>query len=740
MKRTTAALALALASAAALAACGPPSPTTDASDVVQPDVIITPDAADVRGDTPDGGSLVCNTLPVENLNTLGTQAGDTTTLTSDNNMAPANPALGVQVPGALQTNGACAFKIGHQRVFSYTAHTNSVLRVSTTNPGTSPAFDTVVVILPNTQCPRTLRQILGCNDDDPAFTLDQRHISSTSVAIAPVMANATVLIALGGFVPVMGARNEAREMGNFELTVQELTAVAADGVCDRRRLTNACGDGLTCVSDAWPSDAGHCRANGSVAGAECDSSGACSGAGLTCDTNSGICLAQVTTAGTACDPYHQCDTGLSCVTIEAGSSTGSCVADGSASGASCTAAGTCVTGLICSTINGQQFCQVAGTMNGPCNTWDGACPGMQDCVAPTASGREGTCTDTATTPGTHCTTTCAAAMSSCEMGASFNVCQHDAAAGQPCGVFDTCGTTASCRLTDLNDVYNGICRANGALGGPCNMTAPFCAGTAVCSDMTDPANGSCINAVADGAACSITDQCGMTSSCVQDVTPVTRTFAGHCRPAGTVAGAECRSTGMPCDTGLTCSSWIPEEGVCQSAGTAGGACMPRNASVRCPTGQVCRSSSILAGTCAAPQAEGTAQNDVPVATLPVTTTPVAIAGSLASFDIDCFQISVPAGQGVYAAATAPSGACGGSEAQAQLQISVYKLMGTSLRLLGEDTGSGTFRCPRIDAHDAEFAWARNTTAAAMPLFVCVHNNGTSREPISAYVLSLETHP
>ncbi|MEI8255754.1 MAG: hypothetical protein WCJ30_08790, partial [Deltaproteobacteria bacterium] len=365
-------------------------------------------------------------------------------------------------------------------------------------------------------------------------------------------------------------------------------------------------------------------------------------------------------------------------------------------------------------------------------------PGTQDCVTPTASGRDGTCTDTATTPGTRCTTTCAAAMSSCETGASFNVCQHDAAAGQPCGAFDTCGTTASCRLTDLNDVYNGVCRANGMLGGPCNATAPLCAGTAVCSNTVDPANGSCVNSVADGAACTITDLCATASSCVQDGTG--RPYMGHCRPAGTVAGAECRSTGTACDAGLTCSSWIPEEGVCQSAGTAGGACVPRNASVRCPTGQMCRSSSILVGTCAAATNEGTTANDVPATTLAATTTPAAISGSLASFDIDCFALNVPAGSGIYAAATAPSGVCGGSAAQAELQISVYKLTGTSLRLLGEDTGSGTFRCPRVDAHDAEFAWARNTGAAATTMYVCVHNNGTSREPISAYALSLDVRP
>jgi hypothetical protein len=68
------------------------------------------------------------------------------------------------------------------------------------------------------------------------------------------------------------------------------------------------------------------------------------------------------------------------------------------------------------------------------------------------------------------------------------------------------------------------------------------------------------------------------------------------------------------------------------------------------------------------------------------------------------------------------------------------MQGTTPRLIGDDLNSGTLRCPRIDAHDAGFAWARNTTAAAEILYVCVHNSATTRDPIAAYVVSLDVRP
>lgn len=733
MKRVRAALALALASAAALAACGPQTTNGDASDVT--DGMTMGDATDTTSDGPSGDSGVapCNMLGVENLNTLGTLAGDTLSFTSDNRMAPSNLAVGVQVPAALQVAGGCNFKIGHQRVFAYTARTASVLRVSTSNAGTDPGFDSVIYLVPNTMCPRTLRTFLGCNDDDPSYTLDQRRVSSNATAVQQVTAGQTVLIALGGFVPVQGTRNEEREVGNFVLTVQELTPVAMGAACDRRRVNDACGDNLTCVSDAWPSDMGHCRADGSVAGAACDSTMNCTGTGIVCNTQANVCVAEVTAPSMPCDPYHTCSTGLTCVTLVSGSSTGVCTADGTAAGAACRTDGTCDTGLLCSTIQGQQFCQVAGTAGGACNTWDGACPTGQDCLTPTISGRDGTCTATATAPGTHCIDMCSTAMTSCEMGATFNICQHDSAVGAACGGYDTCGMSANCYLTDLNDVYNGVCFAPGTVGGACRTTAPNCDGTAMCSNM-DPALGRCLATVADGAACSLTDNCGMNASCVQDGTG--RTFAGHCHADGTVAGAACRRTGMACDGGLTCSSWIPEEGVCQSAGTAGGTCNPRNASIHCPAGQVCRSSSILAGNCAAPTME-TEPNDAPNASLTAITTPTAINGSLASFDIDCYALNVPAGQGIYASVTAPSGVCEVIQDITELQVSVYRLEGTTPRLMGQDTNSGALRCPRIDGHDNEFAWARNTGTAAQTMYVCVHNPAVERGPVSAYAISLD---
>jgi hypothetical protein len=168
-------------------------------------------------------------------------------------------------------------------------------------------------------------------------------------------------------------------------------------------------------------------------------------------------------------------------------------------------------------------------------------------------------------------------------------------------------------------------------------------------------------------------------------------------------------------------------------------CNPRSASVACPSGQVCRSTSILAGSCAAPTNE-MEPNDVPSASLTAVTVPAAISAGLSSFDIDCYALNVPANQGLYAAVTAPSGVCSTITDVTELRVDVYRIESGRPRLIGNDTNSGPLRCPRVDAHDTEFAWARNTTAAAQNYYVCVQNPATGSGPVSSYVISLDVRP
>jgi len=173
--------------------------------------------------------------------------------------------------------------------------------------------------------------------------------------------------------------------------------------------------------------------------------------------------------------------------------------------------------------------------------------------------------------------------------------------------------------------------------------------------------------------------------------------------------------------------------VCQTTAAAGGNCDPRTASIHCATGEVCRSTSITTGTCAAPGAE-TEPNVAPATTLAAVSTPTAIQAGLSHFDVDCYRLDVPAGRGIYAAATAPSGVCGALD----LILYVYTLDANGVaRMIGTDNNSGTFGCPRIDNHDAGFAWARNTGTAAETMYVCVNNNATDRGPVGGYVLSLD---
>lgn len=764
--------ALALA-AVGLCACGgdAAAPAADGGSVADGgqagrDGGVVADGGGVDGGRADGGTdggagPQCNGVTVENLNTLGTVNATDHKLhyTGSNSATSTSLTVGLQVPVALQTSGTdpglCAFKIGHQRIFSYTATAASVLRVSTTNPGTDVFMDTIVYIVDASgtaaapaACARTPTATtwLGCNDDDPGFSGEQRRISSTAVTYKQVTQGQRVYISVGGFVSTTASatRDQTREMGNFELTVQELVALTDSTACDALRLANVCADTSWCVQSAPSSTTGTCRPRGSVVGAACDTSAnpaTCTGA-LTCDSNSGICVATVAD-GQPCDGFSSCGATSTCTgSGERGFISGVCRANGTAPLTACNASGACGTDLTCS--NG--VCLISATTT--CSVWDSSCPQnattpamSQDCVSVSATGTAGTCTQTATTAGTSCTGTCGGALT---CSTASNECLNTRNAGEACGPYDTCVAGSSCYLEDLNDRFHGRCVAEGTLGGPCATTGTACPSPAVCSNASDPANGRCVTQVADGVACNLTIRCsGANSSCVPDSTSRTGAFRGTCRAQGTVAGADCRPMASPaCDSGLTCSTYLPESGICQTTATAGGACDPRYGSIRCPTGQVCRSTSLhLAGTCAAPTAEPNADsNDRPwsLGTAPAAiTTPAAIQGSLAYLDADCYRVTVAPQGKLYAAVTSASGVC---PAFFDLHLDVYRYDSTlqRVRLLGTDSGSGLSSCPRIEGGDASlnFPWAVNTGSAAVDWYVCLQNAATDRGPLNDYVLSL----
>jgi hypothetical protein len=681
------------------------------------------------GDAMSDAGPLCNRVPIEDLESLGTRSGSTLRYTGDNNSASEQPTVGAQSNAAIQRLNGCAFRMAYQRVFAYTATQDAVLKISTSNMGTAQSFDTALLVY-SAPCPATQaaqnRALLGCNDDDLSFDGDDRRTSSTVVTHRVIRRGTTVYISLGGFVPVSGPRNPEGERGAFELTVEELPVLTDGMPCDVRRQRNACGDDSTCVPSTFTSLTGTCRANGSVAGAECAAGAMCTGAGLECNTQTGFCEATGVPDGMPCDPFHRCGPNSTCVALQRGLTSGVCRAHGTVLGARCGPGNTCGPMLTCFTPAGamEGICLTAAPRDGACSTFDSVCPAGQDCVGDNVFGTAGTCRDLGSVAGADCNAGMCTAPLTCTMRETSSVCTRSQRTGAACGVFDVCEGGGTCYLNEPNNRTVGTCFAPGMRGGPCRTSGSACDAGLTCSDPTTPANGRCLAAATVGGPCDLTTQCPINSMCVR-TSPTGMPFAGICRAFG-AEGSRCRYTGERCDAGLTCSSRYTADGICQRPATT--SCDPRLATNRCPMGQVCRATSLDEGTCVTPTME-MGDNDVVSASLMPTATPAAILGSLTFADVDCFALSVPAMGKVFAKVNNPSGLC-----SADLALDLYRLDGGNVRLLGTDVSSGSYGCPRMDGNDANFRFASGLAAGTY--YVCVRNDADDRAPVSQYVLSL----
>jgi hypothetical protein len=717
--------------AALSAACGSPTPSGDAgpSDGGTSDVVTSDGTGGSEGGGGGDGGALCNRVAIEDLGALGMRMGDTLRYTGSNMSANESPTVGPQSNGQIQGLNGCQFRAAYQRVFSYTATADAVLRISTSNMGTSEGFDTTLLVY-SAPCPATAtaqnRALLGCNDDDLAFDGDNRRTTSSVVTNAKVMRGQTVYIGVGGFVPVSGARNMPGERGTFELSVQELPVVADGMACDARRLTNACDTNSTCVGDTFTSPTGRCRANGSAAGALCATGGMCTGAGLSCNEETGFCESTGVADGMPCNPFSQCGDSSTCVSLQRGLPSGVCRANGSVVGARCNAMGACGAGLTCVTPDGatEGTCLRQAPAGGACSTYDSRCEMGQDCVNPNVLGTAGMCVAPGSTAGAECNMGACAGMLACTMRGMTSVCTGTRATGQTCGVFDSCAMDGTCYLTEPNNRTAGTCFAPGMRGGPCRASGAACDAGLTCSDMTTPANGRCLAAAMMGGPCDLTSDCPDNTMCVR-TSATGMPFAGTCRAFGS-EGARCRSTGMKCDAGLSCSSNFTADGICQRP--AMGTCDPRLAINRCAMGQVCRATSLDTGACVAPTMESE-PNDTIATSLAAVTAPAAISGALSFADVDCFAVAVPAGGRIFAKANNPSGLC-----SAELALDLYRLEGSDVRLLGTDTNSGSFGCPRIDGADMNMGYARGLAAGTY--YVCLRNDADNRAPVSGYTLSL----
>ncbi len=767
MKRLT--LAGLLAVSGSLAACGDTTGNTPVDAAVPTDTVMPTDTvtpmdttptdvstdgtptdrpADVAADRADAGPT-CGRLPYTTI----ARTGSTSTVRGDNTQAWMDQTMGrptgtspVRPPSGSST---CAAMSG-QLAYSYTVgSTASALRISTTNAGTPRNFDTVLYV--TTRCANTLTAA-ACNDDDPEYASrpDRRVSSLVTTEVLP--AGTQVFILIGGFYPA-GDGITTIDHGMFEMTVNELPAVADGGACDANGLANRCDTNLVCVADTIGGDAGHCRTRGSVAGALCRTSEPRCDTGLTCSSTAttGVCIATGMADG-PCNPRTACPDGYVCSATTLGVGTGVCRRTGTVLGSTCrpvgATGGRCDAPLICAAdIDPARAanCVRAAVAGMECDTIRSICPTGTTCVTPNGGTAIGTCVADGAGPRARCR----ASGTRCDMGlecitlgegaAAEELCLRRSMTNMACGPALQCPDADTCYLTDLTDRSNGLCGADGQAGGSCNTAMPFCTGALVCSSTTG--NGLCGTvSTMMGAACDrLHSRCGTGLSCVLAAGSQTM---GTCQPDGSVAGADCRTGDMPCATGLTCNGSALSGGVCQRAVTAGMACDPINGTTACPAMQYCLASAFNAGTCSGTTTPEMEPNDTPTNVMArAITAPSLITGALGRLDVDCVAVTVPAMGRIVAMVSDGNGRCrvnlGG-----RLAMDVYSSDGTTIRGIATQNGPfGSGTCAHVDGARAIQSYAGGLAAGTY--YVCIRgvNDNTVNPPVTtdtvaSYVLSV----
>ncbi len=673
-----------------LAACGSDPPTAtpvDAgTDVPAVDVpAVDVQTADVQTrDVPRVSADVappteCNDVEIEELSALGELEGEVTRYTGNNREARNSATAGIQVPAAFAAQ--CNYRTTYQRVFRYVMRRAGSLRISTANAGTATTFDSTLVAVAMRTCVAAPRDLF-CNDDDPTATAASRNRFASRLGTAVFPAGATVLIGVGGLAvttPVAGRS----ALGIFELSVEEVPAVAEGGRCDRRLLVGACGAGLNCVGASPGAAEGTCRREGSIPGAACVNEGCA--AGLTCDATTGTCFRTVAvdmpceaTAGA----WNRCNPDASCVAQPGG--VGLCRARGTVANSACTPANSCTgEGLGCDPSTAT--CRVTVARDGDCNLTDSLCPTGQICHFVHGAQSVGRCANAASLPGMTCAGTCTAGLT-CNTGVSPARCFGAAvAAGEVCTAFVPCATGNVCFLTDPTDRTRGRCYADGASGGRCRSTGAPCNTGLACTSAT-PASGRCVRVATTGESCELYPAgvtCGTGTVCARTEGSA---LVGTCVAEGTAAGAACRTTGTRCDGMLRCST-ATGAGVCQGDG-AMGACDPRTLALGCATGQVCHATGFNTGRCAMTVAEAEPNDRVGLAqSLSAASTSVRL--TLGSGDVDCVSVEAIEGGRLVARAVGVNGTCPSST----LTLDLFDPGG---RLLTTVNANGAGNCPIID--------------------------------------------
>lgn len=533
----------------------------------------------------------CYGLVVEDLGALGTVSGSVLRYTGDNRAAENSTRVGIQAGSNAQA--ACPQATTRQRIFRYVTRGAGSLRISTSNPGTDATFDTTLTVLPRHFCVANPYDLYCNDDDPTLDAAARNRATSlvvtprlaagqtVHIGVGGLSGTGVIGTNVGTFeltveeVPSIAVGAACDRRGLLGACVDGASCVSASmaayaGTCQRDASAPgapcdaqmACASGLTCdvntltcfraQADGMPCDrqanpwlrcgassscvnlqpgavVGVCAPRGTVAGADCDSRGQCSGAGLTCaPTGSRPSCLYAATAGGACNTYDTfCPTGQTCVPTFPGQIEGTCQATGSVLGSPC-----------------------AGTM----------CSGM------------GLTCNTGVAPAT-----CFAAA---------------AMAGEECSIWQSCLTGNGCYLVNTVDRARGRCFAQSAEGGPCSSTGA-CAAGLTCSNPTTPTSGRCLRTIAAGGRCQLfgTTRCATGTTCVHagvdensgtcvadgaeagsacratgsrcasGLTCTTATGAGVCQRASTDACVP-RSLAAACPDGQSCRATSLDEGVC----------------------------------------------------------------------------------------------------------------------------------------------------------------------------------
>ncbi len=408
-------------------------------------------------------------------------------VTGDNSAAP-----GVSL-GTLPMSCVSGGSKGAVLVFQYTMRTSALLRVSTDNPGTDDALDSVVAVLPT--CSRTAAS-LACNDD-----VGSGNTLSTATTAASVAAGTHVFVVVGGF----GMDAASGSTGAFELTVREITPLASGRACTD---ADVCVTGNHCLASPMTPTSRVCVPDGTAGGA-CNTGATCN-AGLACAGN-GVCRAPLA-ANAVCMATDACAAGSHCVAVNPDGSLRRCLADGAA-GAACRVTGAaCDAGLTCSatmpTATAPGVCRAAVAVGAACDTAH-SCPAAAHCLSVASDPTMTTCQADGAVG-----TLCRRAAPFCDAGLTCSaddptmqtgICQTVVMGTGACDLTGRTSTCAGDNECAPNATFTaGACAAPGtAASVSCRATGAACDAGLACSQMTPTMSnpGVCQRAVAAGAAC-----------------------------------------------------------------------------------------------------------------------------------------------------------------------------------------------------------------------------------------------